>query len=87
MAAGQSLAEIYVMRKIHKEKMKATEEEERPNLDIGIECQENKPSGCFFWVFKKIHPSSSRIMGSAGKEVKLGIVKVDSCSICSRQQI
>ncbi|KAB1205440.1 hypothetical protein CJ030_MR7G010619 [Morella rubra] len=71
MAAAHGLAEIYVLRKIHKEKMKTTEEEEhRPNIDIAIECQEHKPSGCFSRLFKKIHPSSSPMVGSAGKEVE-----------------
>ena len=58
MATGYGLAEIYVMKKLHKEKMKTREEEERANMDE-IEFEEKKSSGCFFWAFKKIHQSNS----------------------------
>ncbi|GMY17224.1 hypothetical protein FCV25MIE_12463 [Fagus crenata] len=69
MAAGYGLAESFVLRKLHKEKMKIMKEEERANMDE-IEFKEKKTSGCFIWAFKKIHPSSSQIMGSPRKEVE-----------------
>ena len=47
MAVGYGLAEIYMMKKLHKEKMKTREEEERANMDE-IEIEEKKLSGCFF---------------------------------------
>ncbi|KAL4604023.1 hypothetical protein ACB092_10G165200 [Castanea dentata] len=69
MAAGYGLAEIYVMRKLHKEKMKTREEEERANMDE-IEFKGKKSSGCFLWAFKKIDPSNPpRIINVPGKEV------------------
>ena len=70
MAAAYGLAEIYVMKKLHKEKMKTREEEERANMDE-IEFKERKSSGCFFWAFKKIHPNNpSRITDVLEKEVE-----------------
>ena len=70
MAAGYGLAEIYVMKKLHKEKMKTTEEEERANMDE-IEFEEKKLSGCFFWPFKKIHPSNPpQIIDAPGKKLE-----------------
>ena len=70
MAAGYGLAEIYMMKKLHKEKMKTREEEERANMDE-IEIEEKKLSGCFFQAFKKIHPCNPpRIIDIPGKEVE-----------------
>jgi hypothetical protein len=69
MAAGYGLAEIYVLRKLHKEKMKIVEEEERDNkMDVIDQFKEKKSSGCFVWGFKKIHPNTaSPTMDCAGK--------------------
>ncbi|KAL4604022.1 hypothetical protein ACB092_10G165100 [Castanea dentata] len=70
MASGYGLAEIYVMKKLQKEKMKTREEEERANRDE-IEFEEKKSSGCFFFAFKKIHPNNPpRIIDVPEKEVE-----------------
>ncbi|KAG7980935.1 hypothetical protein I3843_05G207800 [Carya illinoinensis] len=71
MASGYGLAEIYVLRKLHKEKMNTMDQEEgKDNNMDAIEFKEKTSSGCFFWVFKKVHPSSTRIVGCPGKEVE-----------------
>lgn len=74
MAAGYGLAEIYVLRKLHKEKMKTMEEEERADYNVGVihhQLKQNKSSGCFFWGFKKIHPNTtSRTMDCAAKDME-----------------
>lgn len=62
MAAGYGLAEIYVLRKLHKEKMKIEKEEEEEranNMDVIDQLKEKKSGGCFFWGFKKIHPNTT----------------------------
>ena len=69
MAAGYGLAEIYIMKKLHKEKMKTRKEEERANMDE-IESEQIKTSGCFFWAFKKIQQSNPQIMDFPEKEVE-----------------
>ncbi|WRX31280.1 hypothetical protein QQP08_023767 [Theobroma cacao] len=51
--AGVGLAEAYVMRSLHKEKMKKMEKEEAKTDRILDE--EKIPGGCFFWVSKKSH--------------------------------
>jgi len=54
-AIDTGLAQAYVMRKLHKEKMERVEQAER-----GIVAGEKKgknPSGCFFWGSKKNHPA------------------------------
>jgi len=75
MATGYGLAEIYVLRKLHKEKMKTMEmeEEERGRADGEYNLKEKKPStGCFSWGFKKIHPNAttSRTMDCAAKDME-----------------
>ena len=51
--AGSGLAEAYVMRKLHKEKMKKAEEAER-TTKIGSEAKtpSSGSNGCFFWLSK-----------------------------------
>lgn len=52
--AGPAIAEAYVMRKLHKEKLRMMEEEADAK-ESGYEAKQ--PSGCFLLMFKKIHPS------------------------------
>ena len=67
---GYALAEAHVMRKLHKEKVKQMEEERAKNgsIDLVVEKEKQKPSGCFFWVFKKVHPNNARVMVSVESE-------------------
>ncbi|KAL5777098.1 hypothetical protein ACOSP7_010024 [Xanthoceras sorbifolium] len=54
---GYYLAEAYVLRKMHKEKMKRIEED-KPKIE-GIYLEDKTStsnSGCFLWKVKKIHP-------------------------------
>lgn len=53
MAVGVDLAEVYVLRKMHKEKMKESEENGRPKKGT-IGSKANKSSGCFFWFSMKL---------------------------------
>lgn len=55
---GYELAEVYVMRKLHKEKMKRKEEERaKTEENIGFAVETSTSIGCFSSMFKKIHPS------------------------------
>ncbi|OWM90226.1 hypothetical protein CDL15_Pgr006547 [Punica granatum] len=60
MAAECGIAEAYVLRKLHKEKMRKEEEERAKSLGIDALVPRAKPGnrGCFFGMFKKVHPSS-----------------------------
>ncbi|KAG1342420.1 hypothetical protein COCNU_05G006490 [Cocos nucifera] len=50
---GGDFAQVYVMRKLHKEKMKRMEEEMG-----GKKSKEKKPNnGLFFGLRKKVHPN------------------------------
>ncbi|KAJ4701256.1 hypothetical protein OWV82_024524, partial [Melia azedarach] len=57
--AGPTLVEAYVMRAQHKEKMKKQRKEEaidhRKFVGMVADDVNKVPSGCFFWVSKKIH--------------------------------
>uniref|UniRef100_A0A2P2Q6U6 Uncharacterized protein n=1 Tax=Rhizophora mucronata TaxID=61149 RepID=A0A2P2Q6U6_RHIMU len=60
---GSGLAEIYVMRKLHKEAMrKAMEEEKREKRSEdggdGEKGKKSSGSGCFFWGLGKNHPTA-----------------------------
>ena len=52
--AGTGLAEAYVMRSLHKEKMKKMEKEQAKG-DDKVSNEKEIPAGCFFWVSKKTH--------------------------------
>ncbi|KAH1057534.1 hypothetical protein J1N35_035599 [Gossypium stocksii] len=59
---GCQIAEIYVMRKLHTEKMKREEEERAKSEDVGFSGK--KSSGCCFpSMFKKVHPGHASTMG------------------------
>ena len=77
--AGFYIAEAHVMRKLHKEKMKRMEEEERVMAEVGvgagIEARTSgspvkKTSKCL-WIFKKVHPSQI-LVNLAQEEEKVG---------------
>lgn len=70
---GYYIAEAHVMRKLHKEKMKQTEEEKaKRSGDDVVSGVKRSSTGCF-GMFKKIHPSNKYVaqtMGSAEEEEK-----------------
>lgn len=58
------LAEVYVMKKLHKEKMSkmesATKRDGIHTKEDAVDCKEKHvDTGCFPMVFKKIHPNSN----------------------------
>ncbi|KAG5245855.1 hypothetical protein IMY05_005G0127700 [Salix suchowensis] len=52
-AIDTGLAQAYVMRKLHKEKMEKLEELGKELLLV----RRKNPSGCFFWGSAKNHPA------------------------------
>ncbi|KAK9269863.1 hypothetical protein L1049_025436 [Liquidambar formosana] len=72
--AGVTLAEAYVMRKLHKEKMKRMEKEEGER-EVCVDGESKVPGGgCFFSMFKKIHPNDvSAVADVAGKRAETGV--------------
>uniref|UniRef100_A0A6N2MGV4 Uncharacterized protein n=1 Tax=Salix viminalis TaxID=40686 RepID=A0A6N2MGV4_SALVM len=57
-AIDTGLAQAYVMRKLHKEKMEKLDQAERGIL-AGTEKKKGKNLlGCFFWGPKKSHPAT-----------------------------
>ena len=65
--AGVDLAEAYVLRKLHKEKMKEAEEGGR-NKKSMIGSKAKSSSGCFFWLCKK-HRRTKRVKDNNEKEL------------------
>ena len=65
---GYDLAEVYVMRKLHKEKMKREEEERAKTGEIDFKVK--KSTGCFSSIFKKVHPSHVSTLEHDRKQVK-----------------
>ena len=55
-AIDTGLAQAYVMRKLHKEKMEKLEQAEK-GIFAGTEKKGENPRGCFFWGSKKSHPA------------------------------
>lgn len=55
MAMGADIAEVYVLRKMHKEKMITKKEEKvkRPKTRTIMGSKDNRSSGCFFWFSNK----------------------------------
>lgn len=71
---GLSLAEVYAMRAMHKEKMKKLEKlEKQKAAEIGSTADDEKeiPSGCFFWVSKKSHSAKVSSAGVDSDHQKL----------------
>ncbi|KAE8676135.1 F-box/kelch-repeat protein [Hibiscus syriacus] len=72
---GHQLAEVYVMQKLHKEKMKREEEEEEEEAkakakteDVGFAVKES--SGCFPSIFNKVHPGQASTLDHVINEEK-----------------
>ncbi|TYI21587.1 hypothetical protein ES332_A06G047300v1 [Gossypium tomentosum] len=69
---GVGLAEAYVMRSLHKEKMKKKDkqqesksEEEEDNNKMVFDDEMKMPASCFSWVSKKTH--FARVSDAPGK--------------------
>ncbi|XVF39462.1 hypothetical protein PTKIN_Ptkin01aG0036900 [Pterospermum kingtungense] len=77
---GYELAEVYVARKLHKDRMKIEEEERAKTEEIGFEVKNS--GGCFSSLFKKIHRSQGSTV-QHGKKKKYGVVTTDqsSCNV------
>ena len=66
--SGAGLAEAYVMRSLHKEKMKKMEKEQA-QCDDKVFDDKKTPAGCFFWVSKKTHSAKVSSAGSTEKPI------------------
>ncbi|GLU16251.1 hypothetical protein SLE2022_326930 [Rubroshorea leprosula] len=64
---GDSLAEAYVMRSLHKEKMKKLQKGQ-PEMGDNRE-EKGIQSGCFFWISRKNH-HSAKVSSSADSAPK-----------------
>lgn len=64
---GCSIAEAYVMRKIHTEKM-MREEEERAKQEGVDRIKDGGSSGCFFWRHQKRHATRIASADFSSKE-------------------
>lgn len=57
------IAEIHVMQKLHKEKMKPTANMETTNKKLAVEDEDNKTCGsgkCYSWLRKKVSCAGSK---------------------------
>lgn len=58
MLVGESLAQVYAMRRIYKEKLKRMEAQSVEKK--GVDPDHKVSSGCFFWTHdKKVRPSGA----------------------------
>lgn len=78
MVMGVDIAEVYVLRKMHKEKMMKKKEEEvkRPKTSTIIGSKKaNRSSGCFLWFSNKLSRTKpiEDIKGSQ-KELNLDLI-------------
>ena len=72
---GYCLAEAYVLRKMHKEKMKRIEQDQKANIEeIGLDQDKRSTTGgCFLWkVNKKRHTKRVSSTDHAGKIISNG---------------
>ncbi|XVE95365.1 hypothetical protein REPUB_Repub02eG0090600 [Reevesia pubescens] len=65
---GYDLAEVYVMRKVHKEGIQRKKEERAKTEEIDFAVKQS--SGCFSSFFKKIHPRQASTLKHEKNEVK-----------------
>lgn len=65
---GACIAEAYVLKKMHKAKMKRIDEEKSKIEEIDLE--EKGSTGCFSWKNKKIHPKRISSANNTGKETE-----------------
>lgn len=57
---GESLAQVYVTRKIYKEKLKRMEAQSPQKQKRAVDSDHKVSSGCFFWTHnKKVRPSGN----------------------------
>ncbi|KAI5355443.1 hypothetical protein L3X38_008338 [Prunus dulcis] len=66
---GYGFAEAYVLRGLHKKKLKMEQEEERAKLGRA-ESEIRQPSGCLFRVMKKVHPSNAQSQMACSAETE-----------------
>ncbi|ONI35005.1 hypothetical protein PRUPE_1G509800 [Prunus persica] len=66
---GYGFAEAYVLRGLHKKKLKMEQEEERVKLGRA-ESEIGQPSGCLFRVMKKVHPSNAQSQRACSAETE-----------------
>lgn len=63
---GYDLAQAYVMRKLHKQKLKQQQQTVKASSSGDTHqlrrVKQSNSAGCLFWMFKKIHPSNSNLM-------------------------
>ncbi|KAL6179537.1 hypothetical protein ACLB2K_051051 [Fragaria x ananassa] len=68
MSMSYGLAEAYVMRDLHKKKLKKEEEEEEERARMGMARLETTSSGgCLFRLKKKVHPSNPKRTNSSAQ--------------------
>ncbi|KAF9682561.1 hypothetical protein SADUNF_Sadunf05G0121700 [Salix dunnii] len=74
---GYCIAEAYVSRKLHSDKLKRMEEE-KSKIDEGVKQQ----SGCFPSIFKKVHPAQTvlkhRAAGNEAQRLSQATASIDS---------
>jgi len=69
---GYKFAEVYVMQKMNREKMKKIEKEDVKKIDtIKTGSMDKKSSGCFSWLSKRQHKKISRISDSNDQEAQV----------------
>ncbi|KAL6179796.1 hypothetical protein ACLB2K_046219 [Fragaria x ananassa] len=66
MSMSYGLAEAYVMRDLHKKKLKKEEEEERARLGMA-RSETTSSGGCLFRLKKKVHPSNPKRTNSSAQ--------------------
>ena len=66
LSGSASLAEVYVLQKLQKEKMKKMDSESTTKKEL-VDDEEKDSSGCFSMVFKKVHPTGVSSTDSAEK--------------------
>ncbi|KAK3230800.1 hypothetical protein Dsin_002681 [Dipteronia sinensis] len=71
---GYYLAEAHVLRKMHKEKMKRIEQDQKANIEENNLDQDTRSSGgCFLWkVNKKRHTKRVSSTDDVGKIISTG---------------
>lgn len=69
--AGFSLAEVYAVRAMHKEKMKNLEKQKAAEISGTADDEKEIPSGCFFWLSKKSHSAKVSSAGADSDHQKL----------------
>lgn len=66
---GYCIAEAYVSRKLHTDKLKRMEEDQKAKID-GDDDEVKQQSGCFLSIFNKVHPARTVPKDLAGNEAQ-----------------